>query len=603
MLSEVLIRFAVMISFMITIGGLGFIFIASFFGSAKPLRFVEYFGLAMAAGPALVIFLIGTLTLLNAPLTPLNLSIALLVGCGLSLIRLLNQKPKIRSRRSLLPYQNLTENILPLGLFFTLIVIRLVQTRDVFVPNGYDGLLHTTLLQKSAETSSISSYNFFQIGFPALALVVNFFWKLTPAETILLIGQWLSAVCGLSFYLFARRYVKNVYAAGLSFVVYAFLLFFPSALAAWGQYSFLLGLTFLPLAILTSMDWITRKSNIWPAMLLALSLALTHLGLLLFWSSFIAAYIVKQITLRKPVRSETIPDSQEVFLRPLLLISPVVIVGISRALHPLQHYFLQSNIQSPMPETDLGFGTTYLLRLFLTHDSLFIFLGLSWILWSLIWKRKLLYVTLFWPLAIWFFIWLQYEVLRSPIFTYTSLIIFLCLPLALCIGLLARQLITLLKLTGSLDREPLSGRLTASRFSIILIISTLVGIFHTPLTMDQRRILFTHEDLLAMQWISANTAEDSSFLIRNTTHSNNALIASDGGGWIPLLTGRRTVIPQTGELYDICVFAAEHGVNYMYFGKQTGQEGFDLRLSDLEDTTYEVVYGSQAVEIAALRCP
>jgi hypothetical protein len=603
MLSEFLIRFTVMISFILVIGGLGLIFIASFFRSTKLLRPIEYLGLSMAVGLAMIIFLVSLLTLLHVPLTPLNLTIALLGGCGVSLLRLLIQKPEIRIRRSLLPHQDLAENILPLGLFLALILIRLVQYRDVFVPNGYDGLIHTTLLQQSAETTSIFSYGIFRIGFPALSLVIYSLWKLTPAETILITGQWLSAVCGLSFYLFARRYVNNVYAAGLSFVIYAFLLFFPSALAAWGQYSFLLGMTLLPLASLASIDWITRKSSIWTSLLLALSLALTHLGSLLFWSSLIAVYAGYRIALRKPIRSEILSESREVFLRPLLLISPVVIVTVSRAIHSLQHYFLQSNSSSPGPEADLGFGLMYLFRLFRTHDAFFIVLGLSWILWSLVWKRRLLYVTLFWSLAIWFITWLQYEVLRFPIFTYQDLIIFLCLPLALCIGLLARQVVTLLKKMGSLDHRPLSRRQTMSRLSIILAVSTLVGLSHTPLSLDQKKIMFTNEDLLAMQWINANTAQDAGFLIRNTTHSTSALIPSDGGGWISLLTGRRTVIPQTGELYDICVFAEEHGVNYMYFGKQTGDEGFDLRLSDLEDTAYEVVYGSQAVEIAALRCP
>ena len=602
MLAEFLIRLAVIISFIIAIGGLGFIFTASFFESMKPLRFVEYFGLAIAIGLALVIVSVSVLTLLNIPLTRSNFAIALLIGCGVSILRLLTKRSQIKIRQSLFPYQVLIENILPFSLFVALIVLRLVQIRDVFVPNAYDGLVYTMLLQESAETSAISLYNIFYFGFPGLSLVVLSLWDLTPAETVLLTSQWLGAVCGLSFYIFARRYIHNVYAAGLSVVVYAFLLLFPSALAAWGQYSFLLGLTLLPPAILTSMDWLARKSNIWPALLLALSLALTHPGSLFAWSSFILVYVLNQIALSKPIRPETLSNPKEAFLRPLLLIFPVVMVTLSRALHPLRHYFLQNNVLSPLPETDLGFGIPYLLRLFRTHDSFFIFLGISWIVWSLVWKRKFLYVTLFWPLAIWFFIWLQYEVLRSPFFTYTNLVIFLCLPLALCIGLFAHQLFMLLMRVDSVDRGPLSRSLAKSRLSILLTIGILLGICLSPLSMDQRRVLFTDEDGLAMQWISTNTPSDSSFLIRNITLGNNTLIPSDGGGWIPLLTGRRTVIPQTGELYDICAFAAEHGVNYMYFGKQTGDAGFDLRLSDLDEATYEVAYGSQAVEIAALRC-
>jgi hypothetical protein len=225
-----------MISFVIALGGLGSIFIASFYESTEPLLLVEYFGLAMATGTALVISVVGVLTLLNIPLTGFSVSTALLTGCGVSILGFLIKKPQIRIKRSSIPYQDLAENILPLSLFFALLILRLVQLRDIFVPPGYDGIVHTALLQEAAEGSDLSSYSIFQIGFPAVSLVIHSLWNLTPAETILLTTQWLGAVCGLSFYIFARRYIRNVYAAGLSFVVYAFLLLFPSALSAWGQH-------------------------------------------------------------------------------------------------------------------------------------------------------------------------------------------------------------------------------------------------------------------------------------------------------------------------------------------------------------------------------
>ena len=597
------IRLAVMISLVITLGGLGFIFIASFYESTTPLLLVEYFGLAMTTGPALVISLVGALTLLNIPLTEFSLSTAFLTSCGVSILGFLIKKPKIRIKRSFFPYQDLAENILPLSLFFALLILRLVQLRDIFVPTGYDGIFHTALLQEAAEGSDLSSYSIFQIGFPAVSLVIHSLWNLSPAETILLTTQWLGAVCGLSFYIFARRYIRNVYAAGLSFVVYAFLLLFPSALAVWGQYSFLLGLMLLPPAILTSMDWANHRSSIWPALLLVLSLAFTHIESLLIWSSFVVVYVLHRIVLRKSIRVETLSDSKEVFLRLLLVVSPVVMVALPMTFAPFRNYLLQQSVVSPLAKTDLEFSISYLLRLLRLHDSFFIFLGIGWILWSLVWSRKLLFVTVFWPLAIFFFIWLQDGLTKSSIFTYTDLILFLCLPLALSIGLLARQGFTLLMRMDALDHRPLSRRLVKGRLSILLLIGTVMGIASSPLSMDQRRILFTGDDMLAMQWISASTPSDSGFLIRNTTLNSNILVPSDGGGWIPLLTGRRTIIPQTGELSDICGFAADHGASYMYFGRQTGDEGFDLRLSDLDEATYEVVYGSQSVEIAALRCP
>jgi hypothetical protein len=113
----------------------------------------------------------------------------------------------------------------------------------------------------------------------------------------------------------------------------------------------------------------------------------------------------------------------------------------------------------------------------------------------------------------------------------------------------------------------------------------------------------TDEDILAMQWISASTPRDSGFLIRTISGSDNTLIPSDAGGWITFLTGRRTIIPEMGELYNICDFAVEHNVNYVYFGKQRGKDPFDLRVSDLDLDSYTVVYGTPSVEIVSLRCP
>ena len=592
-----------MVSLTIAFAGLGLILIASFFETTKRLHLVEYFALAIAAGLALVVLLVGGLTFFDVPLTRFNLSIVLLGLVGASIVRLWGKRSQIQRKQTFFRNQDLTENIFPLMLFLVLIVLRLLQIRDIFVPNSYDGFLYTSLLQEYLEKSSIPSANIFQSGFHALALMVHAFWNLTPPEAILLTGQWLSAVCGLSFYVFARRYIHNVYAAGLSSVVYACLLLFPTSLISWGHYSFLMGLVLLPLAILNSMDWITGKSRCWATLLFVLSLTLTHVGFLLIWSSFVLVYAINRVISIILLRRKARPSGEETFLRPLLLISPALILVLFRAFQPLRYDLLRTNLLSPMLDAELGVGTQYVFRLFRTHDSFFIVLGICLILWSLVRKRDQLSVTLYWPLAIWFFTWIQYRVLRHSLLTYVDLILLLSLPLALCIGLLAQQLFPFLVKVDSFDDRPMPRRLTKSRVSLMLIICALVGISYSPLNLDSRRVLFTSEDVLAMQWINDNTPNNSGFLIRNITMYNNTLIPSDGGGWIPLLTGRYTIIPQLGELNDICEFAAAHGVNYIYFGKQTGNEGFDLRLSDLDVATYNVVYGNPAVEIVSLRCP
>ena len=116
-------------------------------------------------------------------------------------------------------------------------------------------------------------------------------------------------------------------------------------------------------------------------------------------------------------------------------------------------------------------------------------------------------------------------------------------------------------------------------------------------------IIFSEEDRLAMEWISDNTPPKSIFLIRSTIWGDSTFVPSDGGGWINLLTGRHTVYPQAiGELYDICVFARENGAKYIYFGKQSSNIQFDLRISDLDEKSYLEVYETQNVKIVFLLC-
>ncbi len=122
---------------------------------------------------------------------------------------------------------------------------------------------------------------------------------------------------------------------------------------------------------------------------------------------------------------------------------------------------------------------------------------------------------------------------NSPILTYIDLIIFLSMPLALSIGLLAQKLVQLLVKLDSSSTQPVSRHRLKSHLSILLIIAMLVGIFSSPLSTDQSTTLVTDEDMLAMQWINTSTARDFGFLIRTVSGSDNTLIPSDAGGGSP----------------------------------------------------------------------
>jgi hypothetical protein len=214
-----------------------------------------------------------------------------------------------------------------------------------------------------------------------------------------------------------------------------------------------------------------------------------------------------------------------------------------------------------------------------------------------------LHITLLWPLTVWILGSIQHQLIGHAILTNTDLIVFLSIPLAFSIGLLAEKLSVLLIRLESSQGQPLFRNRLKNHLSILLIVAMLVAIGSTPLSIDQTTALFTDEDMLAMKWISTNTSKGAGFLIRTTSAADNTLVPSDGGGWIGFLTGRRTIVPEVGELYDICDFALEHGVDYVYFGKKRSNDIFDLRIADLNADTYTVVYGTPSVEIVSLQCP
>jgi len=62
-------------------------------------------------------------------------------------------------------------------------------------------------------------------------------------------------------------------------------------------------------------------------------------------------------------------------------------------------------------------------------------------------------------------------------------------------------------------------------------------------------VLATIEDLDAMNWINENTPPDALFLINTRHWQQGTYVGTDGGYWIPQLTGRRALLPALSYTY------------------------------------------------------
>ncbi len=599
-LPELLTRLTAMTAFTIVLGITGFIFITLIFDSNALPEFYTSFGMAISAGLIFLILLVIGIGALGIPVTKASLSMAFIGVYGAAFFKLHNKISDVRNYFLILSQLKSIENLLPAFLFIISLILGATQIKGVLVPNWFDGVTHTYLLQKFVATAEIPLDNIYHNSFHAIALAMYYFGGFSLPETVLILGQWLSAASGLTFYYLTLRYIRNPYTAGLSYIVYSFFLIFPSYLTSWGRYPFLLGLTLLPFAILTSLNWITNhKSNYLVAATFVIALGLTHYGSLLIWFSLIITHFVGRMAFDRKYHPGIFGQSREVFIRSVLLLLPLLIVILPKTINLINHPIILDNMIERVQDPDFGFDAQYLLEQLYSHEFIFFFLWVACTLWLFFRKRKLLLITLLWPLATWFLIWAQYKIMRFSISTYVNLLVFSSMPLALSFGFFSQSLLEHLKhINPPYFLHNMKYLLKGFFFNLLIM-----GLLSGPLSIDSAKTLFTNEDALAMNWIGKNTLKNSGFLIRTIIWSNKTVVPSDGGGWINLLTGRRIVIPKVGELYDLCDFAKRNGVDYIYFGKKQQNETFDLRLDELTKGSYVVVYKNQSVVIISLSCP
>ena len=145
--------------------------------------------------------------------------------------------------------------------------------------------------------------------------------------------------------------------------------------------------------------------------------------------------------------------------------------------------------------------------------------------------------------------------------------------------------------------------------------------------------LLTRPDLRAFEWIRANTAKDSGFLVNSFLAFNDSLnVGSDGGWWLALLTKRNSSTPpinygtesgprpdfrqwinalpsaiqaQGIESQSVKSMLSARGVNYVYIGQKQGSVNSPGPLLDastlLKDPDFHLVYQQDRVWIFAYR--
>lgn len=575
---------------------LGFLFLIAFFKLRAPVERFEYFLTTIIIGVSFCALVPIGLGALEIPPTKINLQIFFLFFF-IILAFLISRKISKKSLQ--LPSfeaQGLSSFWILVVFYLFVIVVRIVQVKDIFVPNWIDGLIHTQLLNKLSVSEKIGFGRIYHVGFHAVSLVIYYFMRLNLSDVVLLFGQWLSATCGVTIYILVRRYTRNLFFSLISLVFYSLLLLFPSFLVSWGRYPFLFGLTVLPLVMVMSWKSINNKSRSFSlSFFLVLALAMIHYGALLIWFSFIFINLLYWLIITLKQRKD-LKSWLALVLRFFLLLIPLFLFVLPKAVNLLTHKDILEKINSRAENVNITFDFFSALNLVFRHDYFLILLFLLGVVVSFVWKKRMFWMFVLWPFLVFGMTWFQYSFLGFSLSTYYNLVIFLSIPYTVLVSLIVKHLCFLDQPLVVVDKYSGLKQLAA------LLALLFFGFRINTSVIDPGAVIFVAQDYSAINWIKENTPVNSVFFVESFLWGDK-LMPSDGGGWVELLTSRKVVFPRKiGELYDMCVFIKDNNIDYLYLHDNSSEDEFELRLSDL-NTSYKVVYADYIIKIVTVNCP
>lgn len=128
----------------------------------------------------------------------------------------------------------------------------------------------------------------------------------------------------------------------------------------------------------------------------------------------------------------------------------------------------------------------------------------------------------------------------------------------------------------------LIGHWSLRHWSLVIAFGALWGAWGMLDVINPSTVLATHDDVAAMEWIRAHIPADAKFLINVRHWQVGTYVGTDGGYWIPLLTGRDTVLPPAVYLYGSAEYVK--GINELAktiaVAESWGTESMHRLLSD-----------------------
>ena len=517
---------------------------------------------------------------------------------------------------------NLWSHILPdLALLLILAIIvftRFWPIRILDAPMWGDSYQHSMMAQLIADNGGLfnswepyAQLESFTYHFGFHSLVANFNWVsgMDIIQSTLWMGQTLNIIAIMALYPLAVLIGKNKWAGVIAVTIAGLISTMPMSYVNWGRYTQLAGQIILPVIIVIVWKNLDSKqnSNKWNILVwLGLAgLALTHYRVTIFIPLFYIAYILIQF------RSQNA----------LNLIRKIAIhaVGVALLLVPWALRLFEGTLpriigtqintaasqvsQATQESNAIGNIASYLPLLL----WLLVILAIGWGIWTRNQKSNIF--SLWWILI---FLAANPHWLGLPgtgILTNFAVFIAAYIPASILIGSSSANVLMRLGITTSEDlsfksgqeAHPIARRYFAWSSLIFIILISIGVVFVRPRIRDVRQaehVLLTRPDLHAAQWIDENLPREAKFLVNSFfAYGGSAVVGSDGGWWLPLLTQRLTTQPPltyvseagpgsdfvtyTNELIasiqslgidhpDILEELSNRGITHIYIGQQQG---------------------------------
>lgn len=463
---------------------------------------------------------------------------------------------------------------------------RLWSVRDLVLPNWWDSVHHTVIVQLLLDHGGLFSswqpyaplttftYHF---GFHSAVASLSWLSGLAAPQSVLVFGQVLNGLTVLGAYLLAQRLTGRPWAGVVAALVTGLVSLMPAYYVNWGRYTQLAGQIILPALMVVTLEAVERggRRRLAIMAILAAGLALTHYRVAIFYGAFVVALLlVRAWQNRRAPRALNIEVARltAAALAALAMTAPWA-WNLWLNLAPSHLQRLGAVLTPEGAEWLATYNSIrdldYILPPYLLWPALG---GLALGLWR---RQRTAWLMLLWVAGVFAAAnpyWLGLP--GTGEVSNHAVLIGLYIPVSVCIGLLAGAL---------LESPPRPARLAPPVMAVVVVLAGLWGAREVGGMVNPYFALATREDLRALTWIRDNTPVAARFLVDSEpAYGGGTEVGTDAGWWLPLLTGRQNSLPP------------------LLYGSEQSAPGYAVSVHQLAQAVRDGSAGSPAV-LQALR--